>query len=78
INQLSTLTCICPSRHVEILQVMHNIRTPHDAPLVTALDLTIAHAHLTTAKILIEAGADWWSANEHAGGVSALHLMCAN
>ncbi|GJC90280.1 hypothetical protein ColLi_13118 [Colletotrichum liriopes] len=78
LNRLSTLACICPSRHVELLLVNHNICSPQYAPRVTALDLAIAHGHQSTAQHLIEAGAEWRTANEDAGGVSALHLMSAN
>ncbi|GKT67429.1 ankyrin unc44 [Colletotrichum tofieldiae] len=55
VNQLSYHNCLCPSKHLRLLDVID----PGDAPSATPLALAIAHKQEEIAYLLIAHGARW-------------------
>ncbi|KAL0934671.1 ankyrin unc44 [Colletotrichum truncatum] len=78
IEVTATYACICPSRHLQVLQQRHGLREAEDCPDATPLHLALAHGHIDVAKLLILQGANWSTFIEGCHGVTGLMIMVAN
>ncbi|KAK1570211.1 uncharacterized protein LY79DRAFT_570234 [Colletotrichum navitas] len=78
LDQLSRYACVCPSRHLIILQLFHVIYDPEEAPRASPLHLALCHGHMDCARLLIKCGADWSRPLPGSHGVTGLMIIVAN
>ncbi|KZL65826.1 ankyrin unc44 [Colletotrichum tofieldiae] len=78
IDEPSRFACVCPSRHLSILQLFHVIYDPEDAPHASPLHLALCHGRVDCARLLVERGADWSRPLRGSHGVTGLMIMVAN
>ncbi|WYZ36300.1 hypothetical protein EsH8_XII_000050 [Colletotrichum jinshuiense] len=78
-DELSRYSCVCPSRHLSILQLFHVIYDPEEAPRASPLHLALCHGRMDCARLLIQRGADWSRPlGRGSHGVTGLMIIVAN